>query len=149
MLLACGVALIALFCLQPLPLMILFLTAPLLCWLYWYGVTLYQQGTLAKGVTVQSDGQLQWWQSKQPGGKLTPGCLVSEFMVLLRWQSADQRQHQQWLLADQFTDVDFRALARLLNQLSWQQPLNHPAHSTTDTVANQFSITALLGRLRR
>jgi hypothetical protein len=149
MLLACGVALFVLFCLQSLPLMILFLTAPLLCWLYWYGVTLYQQGTLAKGLSVQSDGQLQWWQSKQPGGKLTSGCLVSEFIVLLRWQSTDQRQHQQWLLADQFINADFRALARLLNQLHWQQPLNQPAHSFTDRAANRFSITTLLRRLRR
>lgn len=119
-LLASGVVLFLVFCIQPLSLLTLCLAAPLLCGLFWYGLIHYQQEPVAAGLSVDAQGKLHWWQSSQPGGQLLAGCLVSEFILLVRWQSDDNRQLQQWLLADQFTIADYRALARQLNQLNWQ-----------------------------
>lgn len=120
-LLVLGIMLFAMFCVQPLPLLALWLAAPLLCSLYWYGISIYRLGPVAKGLALQADGQLRWWQSERPGGQLIAGCLVSEFGLLLRWQSIGNHQHQQWLLADQLNTADYRALARQLNQFNWQQ----------------------------
>lgn len=105
---------------QPLPPVSLWLATPLLFALYWYGVCLYRHGPVAAGLSLQANGQLRWWQSEQPAGQLVAGCLVSEFALLLRWQSGDSRQHLQWLLADQLSVADYRALARQLNQFNWQ-----------------------------
>ncbi|WP_365869187.1 protein YgfX [Arsukibacterium sp.] len=115
-----AVMLFMLFAFQPLPPLSLWLAAPLLFILYWYGVNLYQQGPVAKGLSLQDNGQLRWWQSEQPAGQLIAGCLVSEFGLLLRWRSENNNQHLQWLLADQLTIADYRALARQLNQFNWQ-----------------------------
>ncbi len=119
-LLALASVLFLIFCLQPFQPLLLALAAPMLCWLYWYGLTRYQRGLVATGLSVQADGQLRWLHSEQPGGQLLTGSLVSQFALLLRWQDQDNRQYQQWLLADQLTEADYRALARLLNQLNWQ-----------------------------
>ena len=109
-----------LFALQPLPPLTLLLTAPLLFMLYWYGLSLYRQRPVANGLSLQADGRLSWWQSEQPAGRLVAGCLVSEFGLLVRWQSDSNKQHLQWLLADQLSVADYRALARQLNQFNWK-----------------------------
>ena len=109
------------FVLQPLPGIALALAAPLLCAVYWYGIRCYRQPQAATGLSLQPDGQLRWWLSKLPGGQLREGCLVSEFGVLVRWQSEHRQLHQQWLLADQLSAADYRALARQLNQFNWQR----------------------------
>ncbi|WP_097111532.1 protein YgfX [Arsukibacterium tuosuense] len=119
-LLALALILFMLFAFQPLPPVSLWLAAPLLFLLYWYGVSLYRQGPVAAGLSLQANGQLRWWQSDYPAGQLIAGCLVSEFALLLRWQSDNNQPHLQWLLADQLTVADYRALARQLNQFNWQ-----------------------------
>jgi hypothetical protein len=75
---------------------------------------------MAAGLSLQQNGQLRWWQSKMPPGQLREGCLVSEFAILLRWQSDNEQLYLHWLLADQFTAADYRTLARQLNQFNWQ-----------------------------
>ncbi len=96
------------------------LVAPLLCWLFWYGITCYQQGPAGNGLTLLADGQLRWWQSALPAGQLENGSLISEYGLLLRWRCQDNKHYQQWLLADQLSTADYRALARQLNQFNWQ-----------------------------
>lgn len=76
---------------------------------------------MARGLSLQADGRLRWWQSEQPAGQLIAGCLVSEFALLLRWRSDNNKRHLQWLLADQLSVADYRALARQLNQFNWQR----------------------------
>ncbi|KKO44515.1 hypothetical protein WG68_15310 [Arsukibacterium ikkense] len=122
--LALGSLLFALFCIEPLPLVTLGLAAPFLCALFWLGISCYQQGPPAMGLTLNVDGQLRWWQSALPAGQLMVGSLVSEYGLLLRWHDADNRQYQQWLLYDQLTIADYRALARQLNQVNWQGQSN-------------------------
>lgn len=108
------------FALQPLPPLMLWLSAPFLFLLYRYLVILYRQTPVARGLSLQADGQLRWWQSDQPGGQLMAGCLISEYALLLSWQSVNKQQHWQWLFADQLSAADYRALARQLNQFNWQ-----------------------------
>jgi len=119
-LLALAFMLVLVFLLQPLPGLALWLASPLLFLVYWYGVRCYRQPRLAAGLSLQADGQLRWWQSTLPGGALREGCLVSEFGLLLRWQSEHAQLHLHWLLADQLTATDYRALARRINQFNWQ-----------------------------
>ncbi|MDX1536697.1 protein YgfX [Arsukibacterium sp.] len=106
---------------QPLQPLTLWLATPFILALYWYGVRLYRQGAVARGLSLQADGRLRWWQSEQPAGQLIAGCLVSEFALLLRWRSDNNKRHLQWLLADQLSVADYRALARQLNQFNWQR----------------------------
>ncbi|MBV2130655.1 protein YgfX [Arsukibacterium indicum] len=119
-LLVLAVMLFALVVSQPLTQLALWLAAPFVWALYWYGLTLYRQSPVASGLNLHASGQLNWWQSKHPSGQLIAGCLVSEFALLLRWQCAGNKQHSQWLVADQLSAADYRALARQLNQFNWQ-----------------------------
>ncbi|MAD74198.1 MAG: hypothetical protein CML20_05275 [Rheinheimera sp.] len=125
--LALAVMVFLLFVLQPLPGVAVGLAAPLLFVVYWYGIRCYRQPRVATGLSLQPDGQLQWWHSKLPGGQLREGCLVSEFGVLVRWQCQHAQLHLQWLLADQLTAADYRALARQLNQFNWQRAAITPS----------------------
>ena len=119
-LLVLAIVVFLIFAIQPLSLLTLWLIAPFLWGLYWYGIILYQQKAVAKGLSVQANGQLRWLQSEQPGGQLVAGCLVSELGLLVRWQNDNNQQYGQWLLADQLSVAHYRALARQLNQVNWQ-----------------------------
>ncbi|MEN3157565.1 protein YgfX [Alkalimonas sp. NCh-2] len=72
-------------------------------------------------------GEVRWLPACRPAGVLTAHSLLSPWAILLCWQSAPDkaspqgRTHRCWVLADQCSDADFRAIARVIRQCRWLQ----------------------------
>lgn len=71
-------------------------------------------------LTVQPDGQLHWLGDSQPKGTLLRSSLICGWGVWLHWQDEQQQPRQLWLYRDNFSESDFRALARHCQLVRWQ-----------------------------
>lgn len=54
-------------------------------------------------------------------GRLLPQSLICHFGIWLYWQDEQAQCHQCWLYADNFSQRDFRALARHCQNMKWRQ----------------------------
>ena len=93
----------------------------------WFG----QPGS-TKHLVIAADNQLHWFAPEQgmsgkpalaQHGLLQPGGRVSEWFIQLCWQQQTAAKPQRrycWILADQCSEAEYRALARIVTQLNWQ-----------------------------
>jgi hypothetical protein len=114
-----------LFWLVPMPWWALLLAAPLLFSGYWLGVKQYQQLRLSRALLLNSDGTVHWFavpaSPAATSGRLCGG-LVSQWAIKLCWHRDNSKViSQNWVFADQCPPAQFRALARAVNQASWQR----------------------------
>jgi hypothetical protein len=104
----------------PLPLIGFIAVTPCLLGYYLLCYTQWQQLQFATAFTLNDKAELFWHGENQQPAQLSGG-LISEYAIQLRWQQqGDRRVIQRWVFADQCDDNSFRALARAVNQLSWQ-----------------------------
>lgn len=121
-----ALALLPLFIVAALPLPPLWFAAlvPCLMLYYLHCYKRFLQLNAAVAVVITAQGELHWHGEALASGRLYGG-LVSQYAILLRWQQMGSKQrHQRWVFADQCDDDSFRALARAVQQLSWQAPSN-------------------------
>lgn len=97
---------------------------PCLLLYYLYCYNRFLQLHTPVSVVLTEQGELHWHDTKLASGRLCGG-LVCQYAIQLRWQQAGSKQcYQRWVFADQCDDSSFRALARAVQQLSWQAPSN-------------------------
>ncbi|MGP9800302.1 protein YgfX [Rheinheimera sp. NSM] len=107
--------------LTPMPLLWWFGVAPLLAGFYWLCYGQWQALQQSAALALQADGQLRWFGTALPPGKLSDAGLISQHAIRLCWRGeTDKRHYQRWIFADQCPEADFRALARVINQRNWQ-----------------------------
>ncbi|MCC5851713.1 MAG: hypothetical protein JJU30_02705 [Alkalimonas sp.] len=91
----------------------------------WWGC--WQQQEAACTLLLGEQGELRWLPAGRAAGSLQQDSLVLPWAILLRWRGLPEKGHPRgqlhryWLLADQCSDDDFRALARAIRQCRWQQ----------------------------
>lgn len=111
---------------------LLFLVLPLtaerylLAWLVltaWFYLLwqLALQPLAATMLQLSTDGELRWFAASLPSGQLQSDCLLSRYAVQLSWRDNDGKIWRRWLFADQFSESDYRALARQIRMLQWQR----------------------------
>lgn len=83
---------------------------------------LAQQPLTATMLQLNTKGELRWFAANLPAGQLQPDCLLSRYALQLSWRDQDGKSWRRWLFADQLSDADYRALARQIRMLQWQQP---------------------------
>ena len=88
---------------------------------YWQCYSQFSQLEQSTIFTLTAQGRLQSANASLPSGQLIAGGLVSQYVLKLCWRCDDgDVVHQRWIFADQCTDTEYRALARLVNQTHWQ-----------------------------
>lgn len=69
---------------------------------------------------LAEDGSLHWQHAVLPAGQLHHDSVVSSWLIQLCWLDADNQPHKILLFADQFSDEDYRALARQIQLQRWR-----------------------------
>lgn len=92
---------------------------PLLLVSYWL-LQQWQTPLSNQVLMVQPGGQFHWLSDSQPKGTLLRSSLVCGWGVWLHWQDEQQQPGQLWLYRDNFSESDFRALARHCQLVRWQ-----------------------------
>ncbi|MCC5826345.1 protein YgfX [Alkalimonas sp.] len=97
-------------------------------WIWWQS---WQQAEPSHTLLLGDMGEVRWLPADRPSGVLLAKSLVLPWAIWLCWRTAPDKKapagrlQQYWLLADQCSDADFRALARAIRQCRWQQaPVN-------------------------
>ncbi len=80
----------------------------------------WQQPLTTRMLSLAHSGELYWLGSQLPQGMLLPQSLVCSWGIWLYWQDAQHNIHQRWLYQDNFSNADFRALARHCQLIRWQ-----------------------------
>jgi hypothetical protein len=112
-----GVATVLLF--LPLDMLLAWTLVPIVVYLcYW--LALQQQAPMRTTLLLLNEQQQLRWFPEQGHGLLLRQSLVCDLGVWLYWQDDGGRVRQQWLFADNFTETDFRTLARAIQTLRWQ-----------------------------
>ena len=81
----------------------------------------WQQQLPATLLLVSVKGDIHWLGDALAAGQLLPQSLVCHWGIWLYWRDAQQQTHQLWLYQDNFSQADFRALARHCQLVRWQQ----------------------------
>jgi len=86
---------------------------------YWQWYSHFAQLRQSQQLTLTDSGQLHWFSPHNRSGQLIAGGLVAQYFVRLNWcDSAGKRRHS-WVFADQCDELQYRTLARLVNQSNW------------------------------
>ncbi len=64
---------------------------------------------------------MRWLGDALPSGVLMSQSLVCSWGILLYWLDQQQKIQRRWLYQDNFSETDFRALARHCQLRRWQQ----------------------------
>lgn len=118
LLLALLLASILVFAATPLPLSWRLILLPLWAVFFWYWLRLWQQPVIASVLFID-DNKLHWLDSNLPAGMLCRGGVVGQYASLLCWDDGLSGKKQSvWLFYDQFSEGDYRALARCITKAS-------------------------------
>lgn len=71
-------------------------------------------------ICLDASGGLTWQGDASTSGRLSTATLLSVGWLQLVWVDNLGKQHGYWLFRDQVSDHDYRALARVLQLLRWQ-----------------------------
>jgi hypothetical protein len=95
-------------------------SVPMLAGCYWL-LQRWQQPLLASQLSLSEQGELRWLGDSLPAGQLLPQSLVCDWGIWLYWLDNQQQTRHCWLYQDNFSNADFRALARHCQLVRWQQ----------------------------
>ena len=93
-------------------------------WFWWHS---WQLAEPPQTLLLGEAGEVRWLPGRRPSGELLGSSLVLPWAILLCWRTAPDKAapgghlHYYWLLADQCSDEDYRALARAIRACRWQQ----------------------------
>ncbi|MEE2000929.1 hypothetical protein QWY20_05645 [Alkalimonas sp. MEB108] len=93
-------------------------------WLWWQS---WQQTEPPQTLLLGEAGELRWLPALRPSGVLLGSSLVLPWATLLCWRTLPDKAapaghlHYYWLMADQCSDEDYRAVARAIRACRWQQ----------------------------
>lgn len=106
---------ILVFAATPLPLIWRLVFLPLWGVFFWYWLRLWQQTVIARVLFISDDNKLHWLDGYLPAGVLCRSGVVGQYASLLCWLDEQSGKKQQvWLFYDQFSEADYRTLARCI-----------------------------------
>lgn len=110
---------VAVFATTPVPWWWQVFCAPVLLLFFWYWLGFFRAAETLRSISLAENGSIIWHRDNAEQGQLLRTGLVSQWVLLVCWQDNTGRQYQRWLLADQFSEADYRTLARHIRQASW------------------------------
>lgn len=92
---------------------------PVLLLFYWQWWVMWQQLQTAASFTLTTQGELHFVAPYRKV-QLTGGLICNQAVLLRGNMAGSETSFQYWVFADQCSDMQFRALARAINQCNWQ-----------------------------
>lgn len=86
---------------------------------YWQWYSVFVQLYARQQLTLTAEGQIHWFEPRAGSGQLVAGGLVAQYALKLCWQDGASQRRQRWVFADQCSAMQYRALARSINQTNW------------------------------